>query len=352
MGEGRVESNTLSAIKGKENKNQIIKRRDFSKDLGPLSAAAVLGPVLPKNPQTLDVHKQQPGVVGKPALPKLSEIAHHPGKTDKKKESEPHNGIQIIHNIGINTGDEVVDVEADPVLIKENIMERARQIISPKYFSQVETAVDRLIIGFGAKNYEEFFKEALDRQKAKGAAIGTSLNVFLTNLITKFTFLKEKPLGIVMKETKYPMIYINTGDISGEFKMREAWDHEITHFVALFDPDKNTSPLVSGFRLVAITIPINAVITMGLQLITDKIKANLPKIAENESQGKKNPTGIIDKYKKDYKWYLPGSAVLARQIDYFYLDKEEKAARDASKKFPTADEFFNKMIKVVPSGMK
>lgn len=308
-----------------------IDRREFLKLVGAAGAVVALPKILIDIDQGSQEDLNNPADVRiptsiQPARP-LQEVVQ------KSEEGEPQTGISIIDNIGIKKDGGFVDVVADSELMRENILSRARQMISPDFYPEVEAMVENLEISFGSRSYDE---------------VGETKNGWFISKLSKISNLGFEPSGSNFVDKKTPLIYINTGQISDEDKLKEVWDHETSHFILNVDPSKTEGFLEGVFERTVLTVSVNTLLSAGLTLTVSGVISKIKNVGlrtyieQNKKKFERN-------YLRNMKLSLIPSLLVSNYIHYSYFYDDEVNARKAVEEFPTPDDTFRKMIRVVPS---
>ena len=267
---------------------------------------------------------------------------------DINRETEQGTGIRIIDNEGMIKEGKVVDVIADPALIRKNILERASLILSPDKVPKVENLVERLTISFGARNL--FDVVDTETFKRDGVSIDpTGINRWLTQQIYRHLNFTNDPYGLTFTEHGDPLIYINTPD-SHDSGYKFTWDHETSHLIDSVDPEKINYSLGENLQFYAPAVGIDISLGAGSVLAIYEIYRRF----KNE----KTKSFYVN---NDFKIFVSAiggmvaaalpSLKYASEINYKHFNKIEKYADDEASEFPTPDSEFNKMIRIVPGSL-
>jgi hypothetical protein len=321
-----------------------LSRRDFLK----LSATVAAAATLPKILVDLngDLNKDLPeSDIKRWASPDINPIKK---EYSVAKEEEPQKGPRIIDTIGIKRGNNLVDVETDKTLMRENILARAKLMVSPELYPKVEEKVDKLTISFGSRSIEDVLETEVDRNDSNDSKGGVSLRGWLYSRFSKIELSNDITLGQTYSNIKEPLIYMNTAEIPDDLALRYVWDHETAHLINRVDPKRRESALEDFSKYIGLTVPFDAVLSLGTTLTASNLYSKIKDIDLRTLIERNKDKFITANLGLFIAGWFP-SAIFAEDIQYYYgLDKKEINAEKAVHDFPTSDDQFNKMIRVVP----
>lgn len=308
-----------------------IDRREFLKLVGAVGAVVTL----PKKLIDID-QKSQEGLGNSTNVQTLTSTPAQPLQevVQKSEENEPQTSISIIDNIGIKKGEGFVDVVTNSSLIKESILSRARQMISPDFYPEIEAMVENLEISFGSRSYIDVVETA---------------NGWLVSRLNAIMSFGVEPNGGYFRYSEPPLIYINTGQISDEDKLKKVWDHETSHFILNVDPSKTEGFLEGVFERTVLTISANTLLGTGSTLTVAGVISKIKNVSlrtyieQNKKRFERN-------YLRNMMFSFIPSLLVSSNIHYSYFNDNEVNARRAVEEFSTPNDTFRKMIRVVPSG--
>lgn len=320
-----------------------ISRRDFLKFFG----YALVVACLPRDladlgqsnlPNQIASDKQEglfPPELVKGNFPSYKVGNIRPQYVGTAKEEDAIEGIKVIDNIGINIQGEKVDVIVDTSLVKASILIKAMHMINPKYLPDLEKALDRLVISFGARPYHEVVETVLalsGRRDLIGQIFGQ---------ISKHS---PAPYGAFFREL--PLIYLNLKAIIENQKgLIHVWDHEIAHFIYNFDPDKKENSWESVMERTTIQSLLSLLSSSAISLALYSCLAKRDRVKLiNYIKANKEEFEIL--IYRGFIIMMLGFFLPAQHIHYRFFDDDEILAREAVKIFPTPQEFFDEMIKI------
>lgn len=321
----------------RERSPEQLSRREFLGVLG----LGVLALSLPRKIQGVGE-----GVVGDFQTASCGHEEGYPGKDEGVAET----GIKIIDNVDIESGGRKVNVVVDEMRVKENILSRAYGMVSSACYPKVERLIDGLVISLGAKPYPEVRMMVEGKNWVHDNDNDNVISKILIDLFGSVPSLFE-PEGEYFPGEK-PVIYINTGQVladGGVENLRRVWDHETAHLIYSVDPEKRESQLERALGTAALQTFVS------LFLSTFPVFAKYEIIARRKgidlktlilgSEKIRNEIAVMLIFNSTFQ-LLP-SLVISRAIRYRYFDRNENLARQAEEKFPTQQEFFDSMIKIL-----
>lgn len=253
--------------------------------------------------------------------------------------------LRVIDATGIDCDEETVDVLVNPDLIKASILARASQMISAEYLPKVEEQVNKLVISFGARGYEEVLSLAL--KKSMPSEEG-SLRITLIRLFMSLLNLGISPIGFYLRG-EHPLMYFNTSQIlkSNKTTFREVWDHEVAHLIYMTDPATRDSIMNHAMKYVAVHASLLLTTCASATAVNTKLFANIEGMSM-EAYVRKNRKSIVKRFIRLCEIMNLPTVFLSHGTHYQYFDKDEQLARESEERFPTPDDEFEEMIQVVP----
>lgn len=299
------------------------------------------------------------GIALIPKVSKLNKSEYHGVDTQLPyNELTDENGITVIDNNGIRiirtdefsfTEDEYdMDIAVDAVLLRENILSRAKTMLLPDLMPLFEKKLNTLVISFGARPFNDVEREFYSVYEDP-ACKPRGVERIYYNINDLISIPSDTSYGYFIA-SEPPIIYINTTNIFRELSdenfnignslMRQTMDHEITHFI----DSVNSSTLACKQKTINIMLRRSLIFSSLLGSAITMLNYTVTKT----DKSMKNFTRREVLMKSIIGAVLPTMmAFLAFPgLNYIYFDDAEHTARTQASDNPTPQEEFDRMIKI------
>lgn len=249
-------------------------------------------------------------------------------ETSQNPEIEHFSNIRIIDNEGIRRGNQVIDIDADPVKIGDYILGKVKQVY-PQFLSTAEERLQGLTISLGARNekelYEQEIKSIWKDDHIPGIAIPEKID------------LSDRTLGIYFPHPKHPYLFLNTSKLGKDQWLINQWDHELAHFIDVLDPSHPDS-ILRTLKVMGAAIGIDT----SLSIIAITTGQLLVSLAKKEAMTRRE--FVLGALRK-----APFALLLLGVGPYFssqLFPGNEERAEEIKGAYPTDKQTFDQMFKI------
>jgi hypothetical protein len=263
------------------------------------------------------------------------------------KEGQIEEYPRIIDNLEIRRGKQILDVFVDTNLVRTNIMNKAQQYMEPDKIPTIESRVNRLTISLGARDCYEVLADRLENDNRSLKEMGEYYNNQFKSKVAKLMDSGNTPYGTTDIENDSCLIYLNIPKIPNATTLRYVWDHETGHLITKDISEKAENAKLKYFKKTLMSIGADVVQSTTATLIGVNIFVEFSH--EDIITFLKKNVGKIEVafFTNNFLFIVPA---LRYVNDYYYMnfDDDEKEADNVALNFPTPDEEFAKMIRIVP----
>lgn len=251
-------------------------------------------------------------------------------------------GPQIIDNLGIRSGDQLVDIAVRPDLVVERCVGLARELV-PAFSDKAPGLVDKLTISLGGgRPLHEILLEMGQRRLARLGVPGETQAALAEIQAVAFraSYLFKPILGATFFDEERPMILINTPKMQGFDEFRATWDEEVAHLVLQLDPQHRPDFLGESWRFIKTNFGLGLAASLPITLF---VEAAFGKRETMDRRQFLNPRRLARRYLQAVAVASCLTLPVTQHLSY-RTSNSERLAWQAAAQHPTNEETFFKIF--------